>query len=87
MVKFAIDHHIKYLELIPSQIDPWGSMDEIKRKKDILEKSGLVAYMFGVAKTSLDKEENRKLFEFAKLMGMKLVVVGGITPSRVQEAC
>ena len=75
MVKFAIDHHIKYLELIPNHIDPWGSMDEIKRKKDILEKSGLVAYTFGVAKTSLDEEENRKLFEFAKLMGMKLVVV------------
>ena len=74
MVKFAIDHHIKYLELIPNHIDPWGSMDEIMRKKDIL-KSGLVVYTFGVAKTSLDKEENRKLFEFAKLMGMKLVVV------------
>jgi sugar phosphate isomerase/epimerase len=28
-----------------------------------------------VAGTSLDKEENRKLFEFAKSMGMKLIVV------------
>ena len=50
-------------------------MDEIKRKREILEKNGLHVYTFGVAGTSLDKEENRKLFEFAKFMGIKLIVV------------
>jgi sugar phosphate isomerase/epimerase len=40
-----------------------------------LEANGLHAYTFGVAGTSLDKESNRKLFEFAKFMGFKLVVV------------
>jgi hypothetical protein len=35
----------------------------------------LVVYTFGVAKTTLDKEENRKLFEFARLMGIKMIVV------------
>jgi sugar phosphate isomerase/epimerase len=34
-----------------------------------------VAYSFGVNATSMDKEKNRGLFEFAKLMGMKVIIV------------
>ncbi|HYK91616.1 MAG TPA: sugar phosphate isomerase/epimerase [Acidobacteriota bacterium] len=45
------------------------------RKKAILAKNGLVCYTFGVNGTSLDKERNRKLFEFAKLMGINLIIV------------
>jgi len=75
MVEFAAQHKIKYLELIPNHIDPKGSWDDIKKKKETLEKKGLIPYTFGVAATSLNKEENRKLFEFAKFMGMKLLVV------------
>src|SRR5205814_7219162 len=54
---------------------PKASMEELKKKKAVLEKNGLVAYTFGVAATSLNREENRKLFEFARFMGMKLLVV------------
>src|SRR5262245_6621295 len=75
MVDFAVLHKIKYLELIPGHIDPMGSWDEIKKKKETLDQKGLIPYTFGVAATSLNKEENRKLFEFAKFMGMKLLVV------------
>ena len=73
-VDFAIKHGIKTLAM-SVQFDPVAAPEENLRKKAVLEKHGLVAYTFGVAKTSLDKKENRKLFETAKLMGMKMIVV------------
>lgn len=75
VLDFAVKHKVKYLQLIPNHIDPFGPADELKRKKAALEEKGLVAYTFGVAGTSMDKEKNRRLFEFAKLMGMKFIVV------------
>ena len=73
MVEFCVKHKIKYIELIANHVDPKGPQEEIARKKAILEKNGLVAYTFGVNGTSLDKEENRKLFEFAKFMRKRFV--------------
>jgi sugar phosphate isomerase/epimerase len=75
VVDFAVEHKIKYLEMYGKHIDPFGPVEETKRKKEILDKNGLVCYSFGVNKTSMDKEQNRKLFEFAKLMGIKVIVV------------
>ena len=34
-----------------------------------------MAYSFGVTRPGLDKEKNRKFFEFAKLMGIKVIAV------------
>lgn len=75
VVAFAGVHHIKYLQLISKHIDPKGPKEETLRKKAILDQHGLVCYTFGVNGTTTDKEENRKLFEFAKLMGIGLIVV------------
>jgi len=75
VVEFCQKHNIKYLELIPDHIGLNSSKDEWQKKKDAIEKAGLTAYTFGVAGTSLDKEQNRKLFECAKFFGMKLIVV------------
>jgi L-ribulose-5-phosphate 3-epimerase len=75
MVEFASKHGLKYLQTTDKHINPKGTLDEIRQKKAVLDKHGLVCYTFGVAGTSLDKEDNRKLFEFAKLMGIKLIVV------------
>ncbi len=75
VVAFATKHGIKHLQLIASHIDPNGTKEESLRKKAILDQKGLVVYTFGVARTTLDKEENRKLFEFARLMGIKMIVV------------
>jgi sugar phosphate isomerase/epimerase len=75
VVEFALKHKVKYLEMIDKHINPRGPVEETKRKKEILDKNGLVCYTFGVAGTSKQKDENRKLFEFAKLMGIKLIVV------------
>ena len=75
VVDFCARHKIKYVQLISDHIGLNQSKDEWQKKKDALEKAGLVAYTFGVAGTSLNKEENRKLFECAKFFGMKLIVV------------
>lgn len=75
VVAFAQKHGITQLQLISKHIDPKGPKEETLRKKAILESKGLKAYTFGVNGTSTNKEENRKLFEFAKLMGIKLIIV------------
>ena len=75
VVKFCVDHKIKNLQLIGKHFDPNLPAEEVKRRKKILDDNGLHFYTFGVAQTTLNKEENRKLFEFAKQMGIKLIVV------------
>lgn len=75
VVAFAQKHGITQLQLISKHIDPKGTKEETLRKKAILDQKGLKAYTFGVNGTSMDKESNRKLFEFAKLMGIQLIIV------------
>jgi sugar phosphate isomerase/epimerase len=75
VVAFAEKHGIKQIQFIAAQFDPKGTKEETLRKKAILDAKGLTCYTFGVNGTSLDKEENRKLFEFAKLIGAKLIAV------------
>ncbi len=74
VVEFAVKHGVKNLELIPNHINA-ADPKEVAEKKAILEKNGLQAYTFGVAQMGLDKEKNRQLFEFAKKMGMKLIII------------
>jgi sugar phosphate isomerase/epimerase len=75
VVEFAVKHGITHLELIKAHLDPAAPKEEILRKKAILDQKGLVAYSFGVNATTMDKEKNRPLFEFARLMGMKLIII------------
>lgn len=75
VVDFCAKHQIKYVQLIPDHIGLNKSKEEWQKKKDAMEKAGLIPYTFGVAGTSLSKEENRKLFEAAKFFGMKLIIV------------
>ncbi|MCC6231913.1 MAG: sugar phosphate isomerase/epimerase [Verrucomicrobiales bacterium] len=75
VVEFAKTHGIKNLQMIGNHMDPKAPVEETKRKKAVLEAAGLKVYTFGVAGTSLDKEENRRLFEFAKLLDIKVIVV------------
>lgn len=74
-VDFCVKHKFKYIQMSDRHINPKGPLEENKRKKAILDQNGLVFYTFGVAGTSMNKEDNRKLFEFAKFMGIKLIVV------------
>ena len=75
VVEFAKKHQVKQLQMIGSHLNPMASKDETLKKKAVLDAAGLTVYTFGVAGTSLDKEQNRKLFEFAKLMGIKVIIV------------
>ena len=75
VVEFAKKHGIKNLQLISKHADPNAPALDNLRKKAVLEANGLTCYTFGVAGTSMDKEKNRKLFEFAKLMGCKVIIV------------
>ena len=75
VVAFCEKHGIKELQAIASHMDPNGPLDEAKRRKAILDAKGIHFYTFGVAGTSPEKEKNRKLFEFAKAMGIKVIVV------------
>jgi sugar phosphate isomerase/epimerase len=75
MVDFAVKHKIKYLQCISKHMDPAAPAAENLAKKAVLDQKGLKVYTFGVNGTSMNKEENRKLFEFAKLMGIKVIIV------------
>ena len=75
VVAFAVKHGITQVQFIGKHLDPKGTKEETLRKKAILDQHGLTAYTFGVNGTSMDKEANRKLFEFAKLIGAKIIVV------------
>lgn len=75
VVAFAEKHGIKKIQFIGTQLSPTAPREESLRKKAVLTERGLTAYSFGVNKTTLDKETNRQLFEFAKLMDIKIIVV------------
>lgn len=74
-VVFAAKHGIKYIEFFRGHIDPAASRDVHAKQKAFLAEHGVTAYSIGVSRTSMDKEENRKLFELAKFFDMKMVVV------------
>jgi sugar phosphate isomerase/epimerase len=61
--------------MISKHIDPNGTKEDWAKKKAVLDSKGLTRYTFGVAGTSMKKEENRKLFEMAKFLGCKVIVV------------
>lgn len=79
----AVELGIKYIQPYPGQklnADGSGSMspdmteDEIKLVKNRLEKLGLTLTQFGVADV-YDESSAGELFEFAKTMGIKTVVI------------
>ncbi len=75
VVEFAVKHDIKNLQMISKHIDPNGTKEDWAKKKAVLDSKGLTCYTFGVAGTSMKKEENKKLFEMAKFLGCKLIIV------------
>ncbi len=75
VVEFAKEHEITNLQVIGNHINPHADWEEIEAKKAVLDTNGLRAYTFGVAGTSMDHAYNRRLFEFAKFMGIEVIVV------------
>jgi len=75
---------IKYLEAYPGQkidkdsdrtMGPNLSDDDIKEIKDKLQKHGITLRVFGVTNFDNNEEAARKTFEFAKKMGIKVLVL------------
>lgn len=76
VVDFAAKQDIHYVELVaPMHLDPAAPPEENLRKKAQLEAKGITAYSFGVVRPTPQERDNRPLFELAKLMGMKLIIV------------
>ncbi len=55
-------------------VDPLAPWDEIQRRKETLDRKGLKAYAFGVTRATRNEEELRKVFEFARYMGMEMII-------------
>lgn len=81
-VVFAQAHGITQLELFRDHLDPAAPVEENLRKKAFLDAHGVTAYSIGVSGTSMDREENRKLFGLAKLFGMAVIVVEPREPAQ-----
>ena len=75
VVNFAVANKIRSVQFISQHLNPEAPLEETRRKKALLDQYGIVPYAFGVARTSSDPATNRKLFEFARFIGAKLIVV------------
>lgn len=74
-VDFAAKHGIKYVQFTSGHLNPKAPIEETRRKQALLAEKGVQAYTFGVAATGPTDADNRPLFEFAKAMGIKFIVV------------
>lgn len=74
-VLFAKAHGITQLELFSKHLDPKAPKEENLKKLAFLKQHGVTAYSIGVSATTMNSDENRLLFELAKLFGMKVIVV------------
>lgn len=75
VVNFAVANKIRSVQFTSQHLNPEAQLEETRRKKALLDQYGIVPYAFGVARTSSDPATNRKLFEFARFIGAKLIVV------------
>jgi sugar phosphate isomerase/epimerase len=75
VVEFAAANHIRYVQFTPQHFSPDASLEETRAKLAVLKLHDVRLYTFGVVETSADLKANRKLFEFARLIGAKLIVV------------
>jgi sugar phosphate isomerase/epimerase len=66
---------LRFIQLSPAHIGPGEPRHELLRKREVMGAHGVVAHSFGVATTGALVAENRPLFEFARFLGLELVVV------------
>lgn len=74
-VVFAKKQEIKQVAFFNKHLNPNDSEKLNLSKREFLQRHGIRAYSYYFSDTTLSKEENRKLFEMAKLFGMDLLVV------------
>ena len=78
MTDFAVRMGITDLQIWSSRsgghMDPLGPWEEIERQKAILDRKGLKAYAFGVTWATKNEQQLRRVFEFARYMGMEMII-------------
>lgn len=78
MTDFAVKMGISDLQVWSSlsggHIDPLAPWEEIEQKKKLLDSKGLKVYAFGVTRATKNEEQLRKTFEFARYMGMEMII-------------
>ncbi len=74
-IDFAAANGITQIQLFNRHLDPKAPVEENLAKKAYMQARGVTAYTIGVSGTTMNKEDNRALFELAKLFDMKLIVV------------
>ncbi len=75
VVRFAQKHGITHVQFYNKHLDPAAPREETDRKLAFLAEHGVKAYAIGVSRTTLNKEDNRQLFEFARHCGIEVIVV------------
>lgn len=74
LVQFAERQHIKYIELCDRHLDPFASPEVVQARKSQLVRHGLIPYAFGVVVLSNDAAKNQRLFQFARALGVRILV-------------
>ena len=78
MTDFAVEMGISDLQMWSStsggHMDPLAPWEEIERQKEMLDDKGLSVYSFGVTRATQNEEQLRKVFEFARFMGMEMII-------------
>ena len=64
---------VSSIELFPGHIGPDASDDEIREVRDKLEKEKIKIESCGVYNFTRNVEENKKIFRFATLLGVKII--------------
>jgi len=83
-IDMAKEAGVKYLEMFPGQklskeeagvgVDHNSPPEVLAKVKDKLDKAGIKVVCYGVVGLGKDEAENRKVFEFAKKMGIETIV-------------
>jgi len=74
-VEFAAGLGIAYVQFFERHLDPRDPAEVNLAKRAFMKERGVEAYALGVGGTTLNKEENRALFELAKLFDIGVIVV------------
>lgn len=81
VVEFASRNGITQVEFTNAHLELKQTPEELQRKKALLKEKGVTAYAFGVASTGVKDEDNRPLFELAKAMEIRLIIVEPQNPA------
>lgn len=74
LIEFASRHEITHVQLFRAHVDPMDSEDVNREKLRRLQEAGIIPYSI-YDSGDRDLEDNRPLFELAKMYGMRFVVV------------